>query len=103
MAKPKLPTGSRPRPFGGKSGRSGAKGSEPVRSDSAQSDQASSTIDHAPRKPLQSEGVERGGPSLGGPARAGRQGIALQVLADPTARRTFSRVYSGQAARPWRR
>lgn len=80
---------------------SSAAARSPARS--AGPEEAAPAPAYAPRVPLQSDGVDRGAPSIGGPARIGRQGVALQVLANPTARNSFSRVYSGQTARQWRR
>ena len=54
------------------------------------------------RAPIQSEGPDQRPYLVGGPARAGREGIALRVLNDPAARASFSRVYSGQTSRRWR-
>lgn len=56
---------------------------------------------HPNRPPPQGQGAAQRGLLMGAVPGCEKLGIALQVLHDPVARRSFTQVYSGQA-RSWR-
>ena len=56
---------------------------------------------HPNRPPPQAHGTAQRGILMGARPGYEKLGVALQVLRDPVARRSFTQVYSGQA-RSWR-